>query len=179
MLNVAPYIPQIMNKNEEFLFEHYKEVDLLSNLPLCEFRNIGKPEKEELLNKLHTMIEFVKSFEQFCHSQFDEKKVMSSLISNNELINEGLTYIGNLDTKEMMSKINNAKSSILKNENKSKEVFNEFQKFMPKELLEIGFGQSINSMSDVISIMEKGLQNINPQDIHNCVNELKNNLNRK
>lgn len=176
MINVAPYIPKVMEKDEEFLFNNYKQVELLAKLPLCEFKNIGTPEKEQIWSKLHDLITFIDSFQSFCSNHFSQQmQVLTSSTSSfsPDTINKTLTSMDSINKDDMMSTMSQIQTKVLRDETKSKEMFDEFQKFVPKEIFEMGFGTQINSMTDLISLVQNGLQEINQADITQCMNELR------
>lgn len=180
MMNVAPYIPKVLEKDEEFLFSNYKQVDLLAKLPLCEFKTIDTEIKEQIWSKLHDLISFIDQFQQFCSQYFSQQmeQVSNSILPNlsPENINQTLTSMNNINKDDMMNRMSEIQTNVLSDETKSQQMFDEFQKLMPKEIFEMGFGRPVNSMNDLISIVQTGLQEINQNDITKCMNELRGGL---
>lgn len=168
MTNIAPFMKQIMEKDEHFLFENYKKVDLLAKLPLCEFREISKQDKDQLWNKLHELVSFVNVFQTFCQSTFTqvlENNIRSIPPEYKDQLISSFSKDKMIDT---MDKFRNDTNSEKKNA-----VFQSLQSFIPKEMMEQQFGNSVNSLDDIMSSVQQGLQSIDPSEMEKLQNQMK------
>lgn len=150
MINVTPYVNSIRKRDEEFLFNNYKQVDLLKEFPLDQFRDVSEKNKALLWKKLNDLADYACDFKKYCDDHFSQVTSLASLPEDQKqkIVENTEIMFTKTNCVDSVGKMSNHM-----NEEHKRMLFSQITGVVPKHVLRDMYGRDVNSMDDVMGGM--------------------------